>query len=336
MTAAAPTPDDDPSLTPEAEELLARLTDRLSRMARELFLAGVRLGPDARSTPAGTTFATWRRQTLARLTPGTWKHSVADLIPGPRFRPYEIYTKCKDELQRRHPEHNNLSVGTHNALAELVRERAVAKLEGSTYAPAFDGVPLPADAAAYRSRHPVADTYVHLLGSVRWNFGILESNLLHLAERSARGFLTRFSGQPRATIAAALRAELLGASPSTDPEAAARIATASADATPTVSGEEAAVIDGVMAALDAEFTDAGDPADTELQALLDDYDAAIAELERLDCALPAAPNGESALVYWCDDAPTMTWTPEALIALAQRLEDVGVRANALLYQRRAS
>lgn len=191
-------------LPPHALARLDALTDQIHTAAREIFAAGVRAGQTPAGS-AGTTFAAWRGETLAALIPGTWKHSVADLIPGPRFRPFEIYTKQRDELQRRHENHNNLNVGTHNALADLVRDGVVVKIDDGLYAPAFAGVAIAANAddpaSFYRPRSPIGDSYALLLGFERWTFGILEWNVVNLARTYDPGFMDKFRDRPSPEVA---------------------------------------------------------------------------------------------------------------------------------------
>lgn len=118
----------------------------------ETFMAGARLEPSrffiidpARlEKHQGTTISIadeWRRTRLERYHPGSWKHTVIDLVAFEIFRPSEFYAEHKAVLAERHPHHQHLESGLANTLAELVRDGVLAKMGTGRYAPAISGVP---------------------------------------------------------------------------------------------------------------------------------------------------------------------------------------------------
>jgi hypothetical protein len=99
--------------------------------------------PRAEVGAAATPLERWRADSLRRYKPDRWKHTMLELVPRMTFRPSEISTDRRDELARRHPDHNNPSVGTHNALADLIADGVLVKLETGRYAAAAGWIVLP-------------------------------------------------------------------------------------------------------------------------------------------------------------------------------------------------
>ncbi|TAM92225.1 hypothetical protein EPN42_01535 [bacterium] len=86
--------------------------------------------------------AEWRKAASQRYAAGTWKRSLAEVVPLRRFRASEVVQESGERLQAEHPTHHHIGAAIANTLKGLVDDGIVAKVAPGVYAPAIDGVSL--------------------------------------------------------------------------------------------------------------------------------------------------------------------------------------------------
>lgn len=174
-------------LTSEANASVQPILERITEATQAAFWTGAMLGDRAfRQDRKIRTVDDWRRAALLRYESPSWKRSMAEFVPRARFTAAEIYNGRRDELAARHPGHNNLNVGTHNALEALIGDGFIVRVAEGRYAPAIDGVALPEEAdsvaQSYQPLHQVDSTYARLLGYAAWTWAILEWDITYLID----------------------------------------------------------------------------------------------------------------------------------------------------------
>jgi hypothetical protein len=82
----------------------------------------------------------WRTAALRRYSPGTWKHTILEMIPWRVFAPADVHRPNRKVLLKRYPRHTEPETGTNVTINELVRDRVLVKVGRAQYAPAVNGV----------------------------------------------------------------------------------------------------------------------------------------------------------------------------------------------------